>query len=228
MDKFREGEAVCDVMAGVGPFVIPSAKWKRVFVRANDLNPESYKAMGDAVRANKVDDLVRTYLLDGREFIRLSARELMVQQRTATVVDKMKGKDAKGQKKVVAQQIRKLKEPKTVDHYVMNLPASAVEFLDAFNGLYKGHEDLFDPVTKDRTLPLIHVYLFCAKSEAEDAEVAKQEEADACCARVSEHLGCVITPETPEVEVWDVRLVSPKKKMFCVSFRLPKQIAFGK
>ena len=50
---FEEGEAVCDVMAGVGPFAVPAGK-KRVFVWANDLNPDSWAALRDAVGRNKV------------------------------------------------------------------------------------------------------------------------------------------------------------------------------
>lgn len=53
VDSFKPGEVVCDVMAGVGPFAIPAGK-KGVFVWANDLNPESYEAMKEAVTRNKV------------------------------------------------------------------------------------------------------------------------------------------------------------------------------
>jgi len=51
--SFQPGEVVCDVMAGVGPFAIPAGK-KGVFVWANDLNPDSYESMKDAVARNKV------------------------------------------------------------------------------------------------------------------------------------------------------------------------------
>lgn len=51
--RFRPGEAVCDVMAGVGPFAVPAGK-KNVFVWANDLNPDSFAGLDDAVRRNKV------------------------------------------------------------------------------------------------------------------------------------------------------------------------------
>ena len=37
IDRFKPGEAVCDVMAGVGPFAVPAGK-RKVFVWANDLN----------------------------------------------------------------------------------------------------------------------------------------------------------------------------------------------
>lgn len=51
--KFCPGEAVADVMAGVGPFAVPAGK-KRVFVWANDLNPESYKSLKENIELNKV------------------------------------------------------------------------------------------------------------------------------------------------------------------------------
>jgi tRNA (guanine37-N1)-methyltransferase len=53
VEKFRPGEAVCDVMAGVGPFAVPAGK-KGVFVWANDLNPDSFASLGEAVERNKV------------------------------------------------------------------------------------------------------------------------------------------------------------------------------
>ena len=51
--KFKSGEAVCDVMAGVGPFAIPAAR-KHVFVWANDLNPFCYDGLRDSMKLNKV------------------------------------------------------------------------------------------------------------------------------------------------------------------------------
>lgn len=53
MGQFQRGEAVCDVMAGVGPFAVPAGK-KGVWVWANDLNPDSFASLEDAVRRNKV------------------------------------------------------------------------------------------------------------------------------------------------------------------------------
>ena len=53
VEKFREGEAVCDVMAGVGPFAIPAGK-RKVFVWANDLNPDSYASLKEGIKRNKV------------------------------------------------------------------------------------------------------------------------------------------------------------------------------
>lgn len=39
---FRPGQVVIDVMAGIGPFVVPAAK-ADCRVLANDLNPDSFK-----------------------------------------------------------------------------------------------------------------------------------------------------------------------------------------
>jgi tRNA (guanine37-N1)-methyltransferase len=53
INLFQPGEVVCDVMAGIGPFAVPAGK-KGVFVWANDMNPESYHYLNEAIRANKV------------------------------------------------------------------------------------------------------------------------------------------------------------------------------
>lgn len=54
VDKCKEGEAVCDAMAGVGPFAIPLGK-KNVITWANDLNPASFKSLRGNIISNKVN-----------------------------------------------------------------------------------------------------------------------------------------------------------------------------
>ncbi len=53
VEQFKMGDAVCDVMAGVGPFAIPAGR-KGVLVYANDLNPDSYASLVANIRLNKV------------------------------------------------------------------------------------------------------------------------------------------------------------------------------
>lgn len=53
INMFQPGEVVCDVMAGIGPFAVPAGK-RGAFVWANDMNPESYKYLQEAIRKNKV------------------------------------------------------------------------------------------------------------------------------------------------------------------------------
>ncbi|KAI9798946.1 MAG: tRNA(m(1)G37)methyltransferase [Piccolia ochrophora] len=216
---FAEGDAVCDVMAGVGPFAVPAGK-KHVFVWANDLNPASHSSLRDAINRNKVSKFVRAFNLDGQQFIRTSARLLLEETEKGSPIVSLTEKQPRhrpvgtSKPKVIAQ----FTLPRTFHHYVMNLPDSAITFLKAFIGLYKGQEKLFEPHTKT-TLPMIHVH--CFSTEGDDAADER-----AICRRISERIGYTIEPTMPETVIWDVRSVSPKKKMFCASFRLPPEVAF--
>jgi tRNA (guanine37-N1)-methyltransferase len=105
----------------------------------------------------------------------------------------------------------------------MNLPASALEFLHNFKGLYHGHEALFAPHTQAK-LPLIHVHCFATKGDeaVSDAEVLE---------RIRKEIGVQLTVGDPELEnhvlLHNVRDVAPAKSMFCASFRLPAEVAFA-
>jgi tRNA (guanine37-N1)-methyltransferase len=113
-----------------------------------------------------------------------------------------------------------MERPRIFNHYVMNLPASAITFLDAFRGLFHGKEELFQPHSQ-YPLPMIHVHCFSTKS---DDNVRERYE---ICDRISEHIGHTVRPSDPEVHVYDVRDVAPQKRMFCASFRLPAAVAFA-
>jgi tRNA (guanine37-N1)-methyltransferase len=224
-DMFKEGEAICDVMAGVGPFAVPAGK-KKCFVWANDLNPESYKSLEDNIRINKVGDFVTSRNTDGADFIRQSAIDLLQSERTIPIYPKTKfSRSAPPKQK--PEPDKTLVQPKTFQHYVMNLPASAITFLPSFIGLYSNISGMsvedakkfFAPHTEQK-LPMIHVHCFSTKS---DDNVAETKE---ICEEISRQLQCEITPETPDVTIHDVRDVAPKKRMFCASFRLPDEVAF--
>lgn len=220
ISKFQEGEAVCDVMAGVGPFAIPAGR-KHVFVSANDLNPDSHAGLSYAIKRNKVEDFVTADCIDGREFIRKATKELS--DRNTTVALSRRKKMSKRPRRMSSPSkvaSKTLRAPRSFQHYVMNLPASGVEFLDAFKGIYVRRSQEFSPHTP-RELPMVHVYCFLEQKETEE------EDRDAVCEAVSNHLGHKIFPSTPDTEIHFVRRVSPRKKMFCVTFRLPPEIAFG-
>lgn len=217
VSKFKPGEAVCDVMAGVGPFALPAAK-KRVWVWANDLNPESYKSLIENSKRNKVTDFVRPFCEDGHTFIRTSSSRLLESSKQVTVAPKISRSARITSTQLPPREI--LQEPKTFSHYVLNLPATATTFLPNFIGLYSGHEHLFHPNTNLK-LPMIHVYCFSTKSDDNKVEEGK------ICREVSAQLEYEIgNVGEEEMEIWDVRDVAPQKRMFCASFRLPREVAF--
>ncbi|KAF4309805.1 putative tRNA methyltransferase trm5 protein [Botryosphaeria dothidea] len=237
VQAFKEGEAVCDVMAGVGPFAVPAGK-KRIFTWANDLNPDSYACMADAIKRNKVDRFVRAFNADGHAFIRDATADLFRSSHSVTVKAAAGGSRRKvdGEKPPAAVDPKSLErvltQPRIFSHYVMNLPANAIDFLPSFIGLFArppvsealGVADpstLFTPHT-DVQLPMVHVYCFGTKS---DDNV--EQEID-ICQRISEKLDFKITREMLEGEIYDVRDVAPNKRMFCASFRLPAEVAFRK
>ncbi len=218
--KFQEGEAVCDVMAGVGPFSIPAGR-RRVFVSANDLNPDSNAGLNYAIKKNKVHDFVTANCMDGRDFIRRITKDLSSRNTAIVIPQRTKTPRQPRSRSPYRQAPSKiLIAPKSFQHYVMNLPASAVEFLDAFKGIYAGRTSEFAPHTEEK-LPMVHVYCFSEQRETE------KEDCEAVCKLVSKHLGHRIFPATPDTEIHFVRKVSPKKKMFCAGFRLPPEVAFG-
>lgn len=112
-----DGAVVYDVFAGIGPFAIPAAK-KRCKVYANDLNPESYKWLKRNVVLNssKKTDLnarIECFNLDGRDFLQ-----------RIVFPDIVKRVREKGNTISISN--------KKEFFVVMNLPAIAIEFLDAF------------------------------------------------------------------------------------------------
>lgn len=106
VNKFKPGNILYDVFAGVGPFSIPVAK-KECTVLANDLNPESFKWLQYNTKLNKLDKFISVYNKDGIDFIREDVKQHMLQLEEGSKV-----------------------------HVIMNLPATAVTFLTAFKGLF--------------------------------------------------------------------------------------------
>ncbi len=95
-------------------------------------------------------------------------------------------------------------------HVLMNLPALAVEFLDAFKGIIRS-EDLSG---RDLPrLPIVHVYSFLSET---DTTAAEEELRNRCEAALECKLG--------NVDAFLVRDVAPKKFMFRATFELPKDV----
>ncbi|GMF36517.1 unnamed protein product [Phytophthora fragariaefolia] len=99
-----------------------------------------------------------------------------------------------------------LSEKKQFTQVLMNLPAIALEFLDAFPGQFDHWEG---------ELPYIHCYCF---SNADDVKKDVKE-------RAEKIMGGELDPERTSFHL--VRDVAPKKVMVCISFQLPESIAFS-
>lgn len=126
----NSNDVLYDVFAGVGPFSIPCGK-KRVNVLANDLNPHSYKWLEHNVKKNKVQNYVKTFNKDGRDFI--------LENIQSDLLERIKARE---------------NDPVEYSiHIAMNLPALSTTFLDAFVGLLRDHDS--------KSLPVPHCHCYC-------------------------------------------------------------------
>ena len=220
IDSIKPGEILCDVMAGIGPFAVPAAKaGRRVY--ASDLNPQCTRYLRLNARANKVKNLVKCYNLDARAFI----RALLRPGPGPKDVDDEPSKPSKVSPKL-DDKVKPVPRPPvrwaaagaddddgeppagaTFDHVMMNLPASAIEFLDAFKGAFDRG------VWGDRALPTVHCYTFKKAAETFDDVVRRGEG----------YLGGKIV----DPKIREVRDVAPNKIMLCLSFAVTPEVAFA-
>jgi len=180
-----EGDVLYDVFAGVGPFAIPAAR-KKIQVFANDLNPESYKWLQKNAAINKLKDNFKAFNMDGRDFLRKVVKDDILARRA---------QDLSGS-----------------EHIIMNLPASAVEFLDI---LFDFTQEEFKKVCLKS--PIFHVYCFVKANKGDDVCMLGR-------LLIEQKLGRTLSTDSI-VSIHDIRDVSPNKQMVRVSFLL-KQNTF--
>lgn len=183
-----QDDVLYDVFAGVGPFAIPAAR-KKVQVFANDLNPESYKWLQKNAAINKLKDNFKAFNVDGREFLRGIVREDMLSRRA---------QDLPG-----------------TEHIVMNLPASAVEFLDILPDWFTQEE--WEKIY--HRPPMFHVYCFVRASKEDDVCRLGR-------LLVEEKLGYTLSADSI-VDIHNIRDVAPCKEMIRVSFFMKENAMKG-
>ncbi|XP_039125817.1 tRNA (guanine(37)-N1)-methyltransferase 2 isoform X2 [Dioscorea cayenensis subsp. rotundata] len=273
---FNAGEIVCDMFAGIGPFVIPAAQ-KGCTVYANDLNPDSVHYLGLNARINKVEDHVCTYNMDARTFMHhlmavpaqeskpdpqisvsgyleadiflvneeadnedrqlrdameeghdngIDAQEGLSTSKRIHASAKRRSENCNAEDQVLrgctvgtinksnrntSKRMRAVKASSTnvwehVDHVIMNLPASALQFLDVFRGLLQRNH-------WKGLLPWIHCYCFMRTNETKELIIAEAES--------------ILNSKIDDPMFHRVRDVAPNKAMFCLSFRLPAETCSG-
>lgn len=209
MSMFRKGDVIADVFAGVGPFAVPSAR-KGCFVYANDLNPASYEAIKTNMSLNKIADYIHPYNLDGRDFIAQAREHLAGNAFQVTLPPPKKKRSAP-----IEVSTPEIITSKThFDHYVFNLPAIALEFLDALR-------------VAPEPLPVAHVHCF-SKSETPHEDILNRVEA-----AIGYRPSLLPENQVPASGILDcsalspgqsfihyVRKVAPNKSMYCITFRL--------
>lgn len=179
---------VADAMAGVGPFAVP----------LTSSNAPHFHKTPIICHANDLNPISYKYLqmnaklnrcfADRLETYNLDAREFIHKMNTDNV---------------------------KVDHFIMNLPQMAPEFLDAFRG-WK-----FDEIS-DR--PMVHVHCFDEKARTPADSIRIEKNTLQRCERALGCQGSLVDSQDNEAEVRVIRDVGPRKNMLCVSFRLPREV----
>ena len=198
----KKNEVLCDAFCGVGPLALRACK-QGVKVYANDLNPDAYTYLNNNIRINKLNkDNIKTYNMDAREFI----KGLVNMSKNNVDEDEENGD------KIFPKDLH-------INHFYMNLPKDAIEFMDIFVGLFKGCKN--DIYNKDN-LPIIHVYGF-AKIDNNPHELLKKRIARAF--KIEYDLfkkEC----EKDILNIQNVRDISNKKVVYCIDMKIPEIIAY--
>ena len=201
---------VADAMAGVGPFAIP----------LTSSNAPHYSQTKIICHANDLNPTSYEYLQKNAKLNKCYA-------------DRLTTYNLDGREFIH----RMNNEGVNVDHFIMNLPQLAPEFLDAFRG-WKFHtrDDGYDisSNTDTRRQPMIHVHCFGEKARCPEDIVRVERQLQERCEQA---LGCPncfsgdhgISSSSSvavanEFQVRIVRDVGPRKNMFCVTFRLPFEV----
>ena len=122
---------------------------------------------------------------------------------------------------------------RAIAHFVMNLPDSAITFLDAFRGILA--DDSRNLSGTYEQMPMVHCHCFTRELEFEKAEMDIRQVRTIILFRKSTYRHSNQRVETTighslvdDVSLHLVRSVAPNKEMYCISFRLPREVALMK
>lgn len=109
------------------------------------------------------------------------------------------------------------KEEISITRVLMNFPSGGPEFLDVFRGLYDGRDD-------DPPMPTVHCYGFV--KGLDDMDSARMRARVALFGEGNENEGKTILSDA-QIDVRDIRDVAPRKRQVCITFQVPKEIAYS-
>uniref|UniRef100_A0A0B7ARY6 tRNA (guanine(37)-N1)-methyltransferase n=3 Tax=Arion vulgaris TaxID=1028688 RepID=A0A0B7ARY6_9EUPU len=222
VDLVEKGSVVYDVFAGIGPFSVPVAKKKHCIVFANDLNPSSYEYLMRNIQLNKiVSGKIKAFNMDGRDFIKTVVKNDLIDRivRYSTDLHKTSSEDVGETSEnvesdtfsctqITNENLESSNISVPFSYVIMNLPAMAIDFLDAFKSIL---HDLPSELKKPDILEPFLPYIYCYTFSTQDTSLKDMED------RVKVAVGQSM-PESCNVRL--VRNVAPKKEMMCVSFKL--------
>ncbi len=191
---------VADVMAGVGPFAVPLT---------SALAPHYHKTP-IVCHANDLNPISFRYLKKNAKLNKcFSGRLEMYNLDGREFIHHVNQKGLQ------------------IDHFIMNLPAMAPEFLDAFRGWEFKMISCPDELTLQQR-PVVHVHCFGEKSKSSDDIARVETQVLRRCETSLGCPGCLSSGDKRKenlVSVRVVRDVGPRKNMLCVSFILPLEVA---
>ncbi|KAF8684462.1 tRNA (guanine(37)-N1)-methyltransferase [Rhizoctonia solani] len=234
---------IADVFAGVGPFAVPAAKrgaivyandlnaestkWMEVNVKNNKVVPrvristlDGRQFVKDVVQTAwaspfPADAYTKPLSVKERRLKRSAAKSTPLPI-SATSTEASTDDRVASDEHVVHEsgpQPPPERNSRRIDHFVMNLPATAIEFLDAFRPAFASLQSQYREEVKEvyGIMPMVHVHCFTRELGEDKARKDIIHRAEAA-------LGHAITEN---VVVHHVRKVAPNKDMYCLSFRLP-------
>lgn len=237
VSQFLPKQVICDMFAGIGPFAIPAAqkgcivyandlnphstKYLKINTEINKVSSKvhvynmdarefvrqimTWKEEPPSVKESQPQLAATAEVYEGKPN---GLSSLASKSALSSVTEEDKRKPRSTAKNTQVQADPEHGRPwEHVDHIVMNLPASALQFLDVLNGL----------LSKERwkgTMPRVHCYCFMRANET-ITDVLKRAER-------------LLSGAIQNPNVWEVRDVAPNKAMLCLSFDLPEKVAFSK
>ncbi len=165
-------------------------------VFANDLNPDCYDSINTNIKLNKLNQ-------SQIKTYNMDAREFI---RACIEQSKYIKDEEQNFDKTIPTDIR-------INHIYMNLPKDALEFLDVFKGLFTNSKK---EIYYKYNLPIVHVYGFSNATDPK-ADIIN---------RICKAMDVDTLDQDCIVNFVNVRDISTRKHVFCISFRIPHTVAF--